>query len=77
MSKHTPGPWHIKSGFKRLSVFSGEYKVAEILQPVHKLDAHLISSAPDMLEILKQVERVYGDRYPDVVNVIAKAEGRV
>lgn len=38
--------------------------------------APLIAAAPEMLAILKQVERTFGDRFPDVIEVIAKAEGR-
>lgn len=36
----------------------------------------ILLSAPRMLELLKQVERVYGDRYPDIVDIIDKVEGR-
>ena len=33
-------------------------------------NARLIAAAPEMLEILEQVVRTFGDRFPDVVAVV-------
>jgi hypothetical protein len=80
--KYTPAPW---TGIETISGPDGK-AVCDVVTPPYgtlgwanstlHANAALIAAAPDMLEVLKKVERTFGDRFPEVVEVIAKAEGR-
>lgn len=84
--KHTPGPWYTclnacgtDNQFIRSDAHGAAVaRVIDVDLPTGTLEANaqLIAAAPEMLAVLKQVIRTFGDRFPDVVAVVAKAEGQ-
>lgn len=85
--KHTPGPWEI-NGLHIITKRSDElgyYSIATVLQPVkqtpHKANAHLIASAPELLEACKEAKKFIDKEWPGIdycsflTRIIAKAEG--
>jgi len=97
MSKHTEGPWefHAKEyhdGNKTFWVGNGEYVVfdcspygpKEMVFPPNLADARLICAAPDMLEVLEELDECasYWSQYDVPIGIhdrikraIAKAKG--
>lgn len=67
MSKHTPGPWHrnIKPASKYTTVWSGRNKhVARVetrglTEAEIEANISLIAAAPDLLEAMKRLDRLY------------------
>lgn len=56
---HTPGPWdYVEDGPDYLAIMApGDFQVASVgVDDNSTADARLISAAPELLEILKQVE---------------------
>ena len=86
MSKFTPGPWSINRVDEdngliywciELVDMSCIARTGSDVSTVQdKANAALIAAAPDMYDVLKKVERTFGDRFPEVVDVLAKADGR-
>lgn len=82
---YTKGKWEVRSGIlntKDIFITSGETDIAKIFWQLSSAEAnaHLIASAPDMYEALKQYERMgIFEEYPTFLkglrNIIAKAEG--
>jgi hypothetical protein len=88
MSKHTPGPWHYKSGTR--GIFGPEGKAIATLHgtprgypnPDREANAHLLVAAPDLLEALRDLVdaitgRLDGETIAlhNALAVIKKAEG--
>lgn len=75
---HTPGPWKLercKCGHESCkSWLAGPRVHAEAT--LDEADARLIAAVPEMFDLLKQVERTFGDRFPDVVSLIDKVTKR-
>ena len=84
-AKHTPGPWEVKVAANyHTAVYPANSKerVADIYCPMdvkgkHSANAHLIASAPDLLEALKLFISIYPPntrRHPDVSIAICRAQ---
>ena len=87
---HTPAPWEVKDEWGYLKVHSADKGVCVIhgIDSKAKVNARLISAAPDLLSALKFLladyiaiggERLTGSDAPlkTALSAIAKAEGRV
>lgn len=81
---HTPGPWDWQVGDECISAEGGKTFIAWLPSSasarksrVVRADARLIALAPDMLEVVKAVER-YGVQHLNAKcrEIIAKAEGK-
>lgn len=67
MSKHTPGPWHVGKGEQAQIVYDeGGWAVANavVFHRKHEpgstlVNARLIAAAPDLLEALDTISRLY------------------
>lgn len=94
MSKHTPGPWTISHEDKRIDILAnkrgGTYDRVTFVGRANPhpakdaqalADARLIATAPEMLEVLKQIQKYPRDCFDDpefcrkIDDAIAKAEG--
>lgn len=86
MSKHTPGPWHIKKQSPRYTnlkqiVGKDDQHVCNVFTQLGHDNANLIASAPELLEALKSASnQLTSDGHcPTLVaildRVIAKATG--
>lgn len=69
--KHTPGPWtidvgmhlHIRGNLSDRKHMAHEEVVARVY---HSDDARLIAAAPEMLEALELLERIYRSKRRDI-----------
>ncbi len=92
MSNYTPGPWRVSNGkvTKEIQVWSHVKRIAEcsvskaLGYPEIKANAQLISAAPDLLAVVKELEESadYWGEYDVPLGIvdriraaIAKAEG--
>jgi hypothetical protein len=87
MSKHTPGPWQIKSDYEPLTIIGnvdgpddGQYHYTPICEVEPTLfpdenaaNARLIAAAPDLLAALECVMSLYGDGFADDVKATVRA----
>lgn len=99
MSAHTPGPWVFKSegvtdyveGADGLAVAyvqesdpHSDVPYEFVFGPISEANAHLIATAPELLEELKQIlagwEQYHGNNSPEAVaslrTLVDKAEGK-
>jgi hypothetical protein len=82
---YTKGEWKVitRGGSMRVVAISGKPEIADIIGNFEP-NAHLIAAAPDMYEVLQDVEMTMGmtlaDHFPElrnkIVKAIAKAEGK-
>ena len=86
-AKHTPGPWVVAHSFR--GIYSqhpapGPVQVCRAPENFHDqwdANAPLLAAAPDMLQMLRIVERYFDTEVPhpilqaDINEVIAKATG--
>lgn len=86
-AQHTPGPWiatRDPAGFASDDFLVGhEGGNADSVATCSECDAPIISAAPDMLEALRNAERMFehtfamnGTVHKQMIAAIAKAEGR-
>lgn len=76
MSKHTPGPWAEPCNYSATRFeIQGDRRQVAVVNKIE--DARLISTAPDMLNALKDVHPflVESKMRTYIGNLIAKAEG--
>lgn len=76
--KHTLGPWCLSANFHQTKLITNE-DCDEIVKVNNKQDAHLISAAPEMYELIKELMDQPGQLFEDIIkmkSLIAKAEGR-
>lgn len=84
-AQHTPGPWIVDGQGIRALVRGSNGVIVAVRhrQPSeeHEANARLIAAAPDMLQMLRVVERHFDTEEPhpvlqaDIAEVIAKATG--
>ena len=82
-SKPTLGPWEAKDQWGYIKIHSSEEGVCVIQRMDHKgkANAHLISAAPDLLQVAKdyvllcQLHGTEGAVLDSALSAIAKAEG--
>lgn len=66
MSKHTPGPWHVvpENEYHATYIEPNIATISRRPSPQVEADARLITHAPDLLEILREVLE-WADPYPE------------
>lgn len=75
MSKHTPGPWEVKSvdkqtwqigtaDFGSIVTLHDPYRASIRMTAEMEADARLIAAAPDLLEALKKVKQMISEALP-------------
>lgn len=91
MSKHTPAPWTVREvtglsipGQRAFAIDFNEDQEQVVDWVYEEADAHLIASAPELLEALnlllgKAYKQNFNDSYPDILEkceaAISKAKG--
>ena len=85
MSKHTPGPWKLRKHSTNDTIWNIETpqkSVATTYNDEKGADAHLIASAPELLEACKDAKKYIAETlnphsplYKNLEQAIAKAEG--
>ncbi len=69
--KHSPAPWHLRGGVIKNSILIDDNHnvVASFLTEIKEEDAHLIASAPELLENLQSIQQSMA-KYIEVANNI-------
>ena len=72
--KHTPGPWYESNTGNHQGLIIAEDTGENIAVSYDKINARLISAAPEMLEALKKIELIAIDllKYSEVDQEIAR-----
>ena len=80
MSKHTPGPWRIHAGTIKFHIDNNKEGVCSTSGDSiwDEANANLIAAAPELLEALKEIIKLYGrSRLPARVDAIAKGKAAI
>ena len=85
MSKHTPGPWVIDWNMSRLDIFSADATtlvstlrrsaLSSKMDETAKANARLIAAAPDLLEALRNADKLITQLMPGVRHIALQDYG--
>ena len=60
-NRHTPGPWKLSSWTGSMTAENGRHVVSFDIKSTRFADAKLIAAAPEMFELLEDIDNRLGD----------------